>query len=84
MHPGAVSVGTRRLDHILLWTTRKAAKVAELVIYIVDITLASVATIVSEPIYSLRYIAGMQKSHATSELTVKVFTGCIWYRKLSR
>ena len=47
MHPGAVSVGTKRLDHILLGTTSEAAKAAEVVVYIVDITLASVATIVS-------------------------------------
>jgi len=53
MHPGAVSIGTKRLGHILLWTTREAAKADELLVYNVDITLASVATIVSEPIYTL-------------------------------
>ena len=80
-----LSVCTRRLDHSLLWTAREAAKAAKLVIYIMDITLASVATIVSKPIY-IPYTAGIQKSHATSELTIKILNhlhSCIWYRKLS-
>jgi len=46
-----LSVCTRRLDHSLLWTAREAAKAAKLVVYIMDITLASVATIVSKPKY---------------------------------
>ena len=35
-----LSVGTRRLDHSLLWTTKEAAKAAKLVVYSTDITLA--------------------------------------------
>ena len=45
VYPGAVSVGTRRLDHTQLplsWVTREAAK-PKLVVYILDIELASVA-----------------------------------------
>ena len=78
VHQGAVSVGTRRLDQSLLRTTREAAKAAKLVVYIMDITLASVATVISEPI--MHY-----KSYATSELTVKILNllhSCIWYGKL--
>ena len=46
VHPGAVSVGTRRLNYTQLplsWVTREAAK-PKLVVYILDIELASVAT----------------------------------------
>ena len=46
MHPGAVSVGIRRFDHTQLplsWVTREAVK-PKLVVYILDIELASVAT----------------------------------------
>ena len=54
VHQGTVSVGTRRLNQTLLRTTREAAKAAKLVVYIMDITLASVATVISEPIYALQ------------------------------
>ena len=54
MYPGAVSLGTRRLDHTQLPLLQEVQKLYEpkLVLYIMAITLASVASVINEPIYS--------------------------------